>query len=162
MPNVFDPQFAPPLPSPAPFESRVAEIGVQAGTRDLGASLYELAQGQATAPYHTHYGNEELLIVLAGRPTLRTPAGARELEPGEVVAFPVGRDGAHRVDNHRPEPARVLIVSTMNQVDVVEYPDSGKVLARSHQRRADGTVPEGALRLMARIADGVDYYDGEA
>jgi uncharacterized cupin superfamily protein len=162
MTNVFEPEFGPGLPNPAPFHGRAAEIGVQAGTHDLGASLYELEQGQATSPYHTHYGNEELLIVLAGRPTLRTPAGARELDPGEVVAFPAGRDGAHRLDNHRPEPAQVLIVSTMNEVDVVEYPDSGKVLARSHQRRPDGTMPEGALRLMARIADGVDYYDGEA
>jgi uncharacterized cupin superfamily protein len=161
MPNVFDPEFEPPLSNPSPFQARGAEIGVQAGTRDLGASLYEIPQGQAIAPFHTHYGNEELLIVIAGRPTLRTHAGERELDPGEVVAFRAGRDGAHRVDNHRPEPARVLMVSTMNEVDVVEYPDSGKVLARSHHRNPDGTLPPGALRLMARIADGVDYYEGE-
>jgi uncharacterized cupin superfamily protein len=161
MPNVFDPEFDPRHISPAPFQGRGAEIGVQAGTRDLGASLYEIPEGQAIAPFHAHYGNEELLIVIAGRPTLRTHEGERELVPGEVVAFPAGRDGAHRVDNHEPGPARVLMVSTMHEVDVIEYPDSGKVLARSHQRNPDGTLPPGALRLMARVADGVDYYDGE-
>src|SRR5262249_11554881 len=60
----------------------------------LGASLYELERGKF-AVYHVHHGSEELLIVLRGRPTLRTPAGERQLEEGEVVHFPAGPDGAH-------------------------------------------------------------------
>lgn len=161
MPNVFEPEFEPAPPEPEPFQTRAAEIGRQAGTRELGASLYELPPGQAIAPLHAHHNNEELLIVLAGRPTLRTLDSERELAAGEVVAFLRGQDGAHRVDNHSDEPARVLMLSTMNPVDVVEYPDSGKVLARSGQRNPDGSLPPGAFRLMARVEDGVDYYDGE-
>jgi uncharacterized cupin superfamily protein len=162
MPNVFDPEFAPPGGEPAPFQTRGAEIGLQAGTRELGASLYELPPGQAICPFHLHHANEELLIVLAGRPTLRTLDGERELAPGEVVAFLPGGEGAHRVDNHTDETARVLMVSTMHPVDVVEYPDSGKVLARDRERNPDGSLPPGAFRLMVRAADGgLDYYDGE-
>jgi uncharacterized cupin superfamily protein len=161
MPNVFDPEFEPDRGEPAPFHARGAEIGLQAGSRDLGASLYELPPGQAIAPLHLHHNNEEMLIVLSGRPTLRTLEGERELATGEVVSFLAGPEGAHRVDNRGAEPARVLMISTMNEVDVVEYPDSGKVLARSKERLPDGGLPPGAFRLMARTSDGVDYYDGE-
>jgi uncharacterized cupin superfamily protein len=161
MPNVFDPEFEPVSSQPPPFDARGAEIGLQAGSRELGASLYELPEGQAICPLHLHHNNEEMLIVLAGRPTLRTFDGERELATGEVVSFPAGRDGAHRVDNHRPEPARVLMLSTMNDVDVVEYPDSAKVLARSKPRNPDGSMPAGAFRLMTRAGESLDYYDGE-
>jgi uncharacterized cupin superfamily protein len=161
MPNVFDPEFEPSRGEPAPFRSRGAEIGMHAGSRDLGASLYELPPGQAIAPFHIHHNNEEMLIVIAGRPTLRTLDSERELAPGDVVSFPAGREGAHRVDNHTDEPARVLMLSTMNEVDVVEYPDSGKVLARSRSRNPDGSLPPGAFRLMVRADEGLDYYDGE-
>jgi uncharacterized cupin superfamily protein len=161
MPNVFEPEFEPLRDEPAPFRSRGAEIGMQAGSRDLGASLYELPRGHAICPLHIHHNNEEMLIVIAGRPTLRTLDSERELAPGEVVAFPAGPEGAHRVDNHGDEPARVLMLSTMNDVDVVEYPDSGKVLARTKPRNPDGSLPPGAFRLMVRAGESLDYFDGE-
>ena len=51
----------------------------------LGAGLWELDPGANSGPYHFHHGTQELLIVLRGRPTLRTPEGERELEEGAVV-----------------------------------------------------------------------------
>jgi uncharacterized cupin superfamily protein len=90
--------------------------------------LYELPAGGAVSPYHLHYGNEELLIVISGRPLLRTPAGARRLEPGEVVAFARGPEGAHRVANPDGEQARVLLISTMHYPEVAEYPGMGTTL----------------------------------
>ena len=66
---------------------------VERGTQ-LGASLYELGPGNSVV-YHFHHGSEELLIVLSGRPTLRTPEGERQVAEGEVVHFPLGPDGAH-------------------------------------------------------------------
>ena len=101
MPNVFEPDWDAERDEP-PFRWRRARIGRQAGARDLGASLFELPPGAASFPLHAHYANEEMIVVLDGRPTLTTAptARARELEPGEVVACPAGRDGAHRLDNH--------------------------------------------------------------
>jgi uncharacterized cupin superfamily protein len=49
-----------------------------------------VAPGQAASPYHFHLAEEEALIVLSGRPRLRTEEGWRDLSEGEVVAFPVG------------------------------------------------------------------------
>ena len=48
-------------------------LGAAAGAQELGATLYELPPGTAVSPYHLHYGNEDLLIVLSGRPMVRTP-----------------------------------------------------------------------------------------
>ena len=157
MANVFEPDFESPDGVPAPFTRRHARVAAQAGARDLGATVYELRSGEAICPFHVHHGNEELLIVLSGRPTLRTLDDSRALEPGEVVAFPTGRAGAHRVDNHGEEPARVLIVSTMRYPEVVHYPDSDKLGLRT---AAPGDP--GAERLLFRRDSAVDYFEGEA
>jgi uncharacterized cupin superfamily protein len=127
-PNAFEPEWDTELAAP-PFRVRAMRLGPRAGARELGATLYELDPGGAVSPYHLHHGNEELLLVLSGRPTLRTPTGTRELEPGATVAFPRGPEGAHRVTNRSGEPARVLIFSTMNFPEVAEHVTTGVVLA---------------------------------
>ena len=58
----------------------------------LGVSVYELDPGSFVV-YHFHHGAEELMIVLRGRPTLRTPEGERELAEGDFVHFPTGPAG---------------------------------------------------------------------
>lgn len=123
MPNVFSDEFE--------FErdgvSVASMIGSETGGELLGATVYDLAPGARWAALHVHYANEEALIALAGRPTLHTLEGKRELATGEVVTFPRGRRGAHRVENASREPARVLIVSTMQMPDMVEYLERGEV-----------------------------------
>ena len=77
----------------------------------MGATVYELGPGNFNV-YHFHHGSEEMLFVLSGRLTLRTPEGERQLEAGEVVHFPVGPEGAHGQRNDTDEPVRYLMVST--------------------------------------------------
>jgi uncharacterized cupin superfamily protein len=137
------------------FVAGRARLGRQVGTERLGLSLWELPPGEAAYPYHFHLGEEELLIVLAGRPSLRGPAGWRELAEGEVVSFLVGDEGAHQLVNRTGEPVRFLAVSTQGAPDICVYPDSGKVAA--FERRPDGK----GLRAMFRGDQTVDYYDGE-
>lgn len=120
---------------------------------DLGMSLYELPPGERQPLYHFHHGCEELILVLAGTPTLRTPSGERELRAGDIVRFPTGRDGAHQVINRSGDAARYVIAASHRSPEVVEYPDSGKVAAASR---------EGPLWTMHRLADAVDYFDGES
>ncbi|HLE98609.1 MAG TPA: cupin domain-containing protein [Gaiellaceae bacterium] len=90
----------------------------------IGATLYELLPGGTGGLYHFHHGAEELLVVLRGRPTLREPAGERELEEGEVVHFPVGPEGAHLLLNRTDERVRYLMVANRPSPEAVEYPDS--------------------------------------
>ena len=92
----------------------------------LGASVWELQPGGENWN-HLHHGSEEMVIVLRGTPTLRTPDGERVLVEGDVVVFPRGPMGAKEIRNDSTAPARLLIVSTNADPDVTEYPDSGKV-----------------------------------
>jgi uncharacterized cupin superfamily protein len=96
----------------------------------LGASLYELGPGNF-AIYHAHHGSEELLLVLRGRPTLRTPAGERVLEEGEVVHFPAGPDGAHGLRNDTDKPVRYVMAGTRVSPEVAVYPDLKQATAQS-------------------------------
>jgi uncharacterized cupin superfamily protein len=126
--NIEHPEWDGELPDP-PFRVRGMRLAPRAGMRELGATLYEIEPGGAVSPYHAHHANEELLIVLGGRPEVRVPEGRRRLEPGAVLGFPRGEEGAHRVSNPGPDPARVLLVSTMNFPDVAEHLDTGGLLA---------------------------------
>src|SRR5829696_2678533 len=120
MANIYEPEWDAERDEP-PFRWRRARIARQSGARDLGASLFEVPPGGATFPLHAHYANEELLVVLSGRPTLTGLDGSlRQLAPGDVVACPAGREGAHRVDNGTDEPVHVLIVSTMRAPEINE------------------------------------------
>ncbi len=93
--------------------------------------------------------------MLSGQPSLRTPAGWRELDEGDVVAFPRGEAGAHQIVNRTAETVRFLALSTNGDPDIVLYPDSGKVGAAER-------LPEGGgFRTFFRLGDEVDYYDGE-
>lgn len=152
-PNVFDPQWDRETERP-PYRWRRAHVGQQAGSQELGASLFEVPPGGSTFPLHAHHANEELLVVLAGRPTLRGLNGERELAPGDVAAFPRGREGAHRIDNRGDEPARVLMVSTMHGPDINEFPDSGILWARGH---APGpAAPDRPVVVVGREGDALD------
>jgi uncharacterized cupin superfamily protein len=152
--NVFDPEWV--EREQAPFLGRAARVGAQAGAERLGATLYEIDPGSCGSPFHIHHGNEELIVVLQGRPTLRTLDGVRELEPGEVVACPVGPRGAHQVRNDTKEPVRVLVVSTMVFPEVAEHPDSDKVLVLSALPETEGRL----LMAFPRAAE-VDRLEGE-
>ena len=103
----------------------------------LGASLYELGPGNFLI-YHAHHGSEELLVVLRGRPTLRTPEGERQLDEGAVVHFPPGRDGAHGLRNDTDEAVQYLVAGTRVSPEVVEYPDLGQLTAQSRLPAHDG------------------------
>lgn len=154
VPNLFQPAFDDIDEQPG-FAHHRARLGRQAGSEHLGASLYELDPGQAVCPYHWHAAEEEMLIVISGRPSLRTPDGWRDLVAGEAVAFATGVEGAHQVANRSQEPIRVLLLSESKDPEVCGYPDSRKVMADA---RLGGP---GEISHMWRLEDAVDYYEGE-
>ena len=117
----------------------------------LGASLYELPPGERTWKYHYEVGNDELLVVVSGRPTLRTPQGEEELRPGDCVLFPQGPAGAHQVLNASDEPARVLIVSNFALPRATFYPNTDEIKVRWSAKPDD--------TLMWRRQDAVDYWE---
>jgi len=137
------------------FRALRARLGHQLDTERLGVSLWEIEPGQAAYPYHFHLAEEELVLVVTGCPSLRTPDGWRDLAEGDLVSFPRGERGAHQIVNRSETPVRFLALSTNGEPDVVLYPDSGKLGAAERGPKASGVV------AFFRLADAVDYYDGE-
>jgi uncharacterized cupin superfamily protein len=141
---------------PPGYHAPRAKLGPMIGASKIGGSIYELEPGQAVCPYHYEYGNEEWLLVLEGSATLRHAEGEGEretvLEPGDVVCFPDGPEGAHKVSNASNAPVRVLLLSTCVGPSASVYPDSDKI----------GIWPDGDRdSLIVRRESAVDYYDGE-
>jgi uncharacterized cupin superfamily protein len=147
--NLFGVELSLDEGDPDGYHTAYVRVGPLVGGNRLGLSVYELPPGQSICPYHWEAGDEEWLIVLTGRPTLRFPTGERELEPWDAVCFPAGADGAHKVTNRSGEASRVAMLSTKNDPGIAVYPDSNKV----------GAWPPGKL---FRIDDAVDYWEGEA
>ena len=136
------------------FNCRRARLGRQAGSEKLSMSLWDLPAGEAAYPYHFHLAEEEIVVLLEGRPSLRTPAGWREMEEGEVVSFLVGEDGAHQIVNRTEEPVRFLAISNQ-QPDIVVRPDSRSLSVV--ERRPEG----GGLSQHFSMDDAAGYFDFE-
>ena len=134
------------------WRSKDAWVGAHIGAELIGGSMYELEPGDRLWPYHTHHANEEWLVVLRGRPTLRTHEGEHALEEGDAVCFPRGKEGAHQVSNPTDAPIRVLMLSTLIAPDIVQYLDTGKVGARS---------VKGERIMLSRPGPELEYWEGE-
>ncbi len=127
------------------------QVGKHAAAELLGASVYWIPPQARWADLHVHHANEEMIIVLEGSPTLHTLEGARTLQEGDVVACPRGRAGAHRLANDSETGARVLIVSTMNMPEIVEYPEegeNGRVLAMTEPPWSEAPYDDSKGRLI--------------
>jgi uncharacterized cupin superfamily protein len=154
VPNINRPEFDEPREHDG-FRAQRARLGQQLGSERVGASLWELPAGQAAYPYHYHLAEEEMVIVLAGTPALRTPDGWRDLEEGEVIRFARGERGAHQLVNRSRQVVRFIAVSSHGDPDIVLYPDSHKLGASERLPRGGG------LRTFFRLGDQVGYWDGE-
>jgi uncharacterized cupin superfamily protein len=150
--SIADPQFEYDSADPEGFHAGLARLGRLTGSKLTGISVYELPPGQAICPYHYEYGEEEWLLVLSGRPTLRTPDGTRELDVWDVAFFPTGPDGAHAVRNETGDTVRVLMFSNVVHPGATVYPDSDKIGVWTGNKADDA---------LFRRASGLDYYDGE-
>lgn len=143
-----------------PFRGDRKRLGRVAGAKLLGYSLYRLASGDRMWPFHFHHVNEEFFWVRSGYGELRTVAGARDIKPGDVIVCPIGHDGAHAIKNTGDAPLEIFTLSTMEEPEVAEYPDSEKVYIMS------GSAPGGdekarTLNHVFQLSDAVEYDVGE-
>lgn len=137
---------------PPGFRAATARLAQELGSDELSLNLFEIPPGEDLCPYHYEYV-EEWLLVLAGEPSVRVPEGEHELGPGDLIRFPPGPEGAHRVINRSRDSVRVVMFSSSREPSVAVYPDSDKV----------GVWAPDSERWMFRGAEGhIEYYDGEA
>lgn len=136
------------------------QLGEAADGDRLGTSLYELPAQRQAWPYHYHTGNEEAIYVLDGEGTLRLDGKRHEIEAGEYVALPAGEDSAHQVINDSNAPLRYLVVSTMEEPDVIGYPDAEKIGVTAGSPPG-GDTDDRTISEFFRLDDAVGFWDGE-
>ncbi len=97
-------------------------------TNNLNFDLRRLDPGQYSSLYHSHRHAEELFLILSGTATLRTPEGLTEVGEGDLLFFEAGDSGAHQLYNGGTDTCIYLDIRTFLGQDVVDYPDSNRVL----------------------------------
>lgn len=113
--------------------------------------VYEIPPGKSAYPYHYHLKNEETFFILKGEGLLRSAEGERTVKPGDLLFFPAGEEGAHKLTNtSETEMLAYIDFDIVHDLDVTMYPDSGKL----------GIWGKNTNKIY-RIGDDVDYYEGE-
>ncbi|WP_127999591.1 cupin domain-containing protein [Piscinibacter defluvii] len=139
------------------YTSRRACFSTSIGARQLGYNLTELPPGKAQCPFHSHRAEEEMFLILEGEGELRFGTERFPIRKHDVIACPTGgAEVAHQIINTGTSPMRYLSLSTAADVEVCEYPDSGKIGVFASSPGAP------RLRELHRSASAVDYYDGES
>jgi uncharacterized cupin superfamily protein len=149
--NLFATEFEHDDDDPEGYSSGYVKLGPAIGAKTMAGTIYDLPPGNSNCPFH-YESDEEWLLVLEGTLTVRHADGEEELSRGDLVCFPAGPDGVHKLTNRGTENVRMLIVSTANVPAVAVYPDSDKIGIFTEGRRDN---------VMVRRSSDVDYWDGE-
>lgn len=137
------------------YDSRSARLAAGTAAQKLGLAVDTVAPGKRSCPYHFHYAQEEMFIVVEGSGSIRVAGEMLPLKTGDVVFIPPGPQFPHQIINTSDAPLKYLSVSTREKPEIVEYPDSGKFLAMAS---ANG---EPAFDTLQRATQSLDYWDGE-
>jgi len=132
------------------YDSETASMTQGTAARQMGASFDIVAPGQQSCPYHYHYAEEEMFIVIQGEGTLRVAGEHVPIRAGDVITIPAGPEYPHHIINTSDAPLHYLSISTMQKPEICVYPDSGKV----------GAFAPG-LRLLQKQDAGLDYWVDE-
>ncbi|OWQ93734.1 auxin-binding protein [Roseateles aquatilis] len=147
-----------PFQRPPNYDARGVRLAPGTAARKLGASYDIVEPGKCTCPYHLHFAQEEMFIVLEGHGTLRVAGELLPIKAGDVMFIPAGPEYSHQILNTSDAPIKYLSISTMEQPEVCLYPDSGKFMAET-ERRADGGRDFEAIR---KAGEGdLDYWHDE-
>jgi uncharacterized cupin superfamily protein len=127
-------------------------LGRQPASTDLAqrhpfdVEITRIPPGKSACPYHSHSAQWEFYHVISGRGVVRHREGTTLIEPGDAFIFPPGEP--HQLSNDGSEDLVFYVVADNPIGESCHYPDSGKWLVRSPERR-----------LMR--SEALDYYDGE-
>ncbi len=142
------------------FAAQLGPIGSRIGAKKLGCRLVELPPGKAGWPFHCHHANEELFVILSGSGSVRYGEQVYPLRAGDILSAAAGRSHAHQISNTSDQPLRYLAISTMQDPDITEYPDSNKLgIFVGSPPGGDPTLR--SLALFVSPSSAVDYWEGE-
>jgi uncharacterized cupin superfamily protein len=135
---------------PPLYDTSCASVSKGTAATKLGAAIDVMPPGKRGCPYHFHHAQEEMFIVLEGEGTLRVAGEMLQIRAGDVICIPPGPEYPHQVINTSGAPLKYLSLSTQEEPEVCEYPDSGKY-----------GVWAGRFRMLQRSDASLDYWEGE-
>jgi uncharacterized cupin superfamily protein len=139
------------------YETMGGRLARGTAAQKLGCSTDTLPPGKRSCPYHFHYAQEEMFIMLEGSGTLRVAGELLPIGAGDVICIPAGPQYPHQIINTSDAPLKYLSVSTRELPEICEYPDSGKYIL--YAEKQGPLLGDGR---MHRVKDDLDYWDGEA
>ncbi len=135
------------------FQAALAGIGRHLGAEKIGCTLVVLEPGKRAWPYHLHYAEEEMFVILEGEGTIRYDGEQHPVRTGDVIFTPTGPDTAHQIVNSSTARLRYLALSSRAQTEVCYYPDSGKYGLYFGAAESDTFIAPGSAKT--------DYWEGE-
>ncbi|KPH10643.1 cupin domain-containing protein [Rhizobium acidisoli] len=145
------------------YESVDTSFGTLLGLTGLGISYNEVPPGKSGCPFHNHHVEDELFYVISGTGEYRLGDERHAIKAGDALGAPAGgAETAHQIINTGTAPLIYLGISTMAKTEIVEYPDSGKFLAKTNRAKTneEGSEPL-RFRHIGRPESDLDYWDGE-
>ena len=119
--------------------------------KNTQVNVYKLLPGMSAYPYHYHLENEECFYIISGEGILKTPDGERKVVAGDLLFFPSGKNGAHKLTNSSESKSLVYIdFDVIYSVNVAVYPDSEKV----------GIWSDNVTKILPLNSE-LSYFDGE-
>jgi uncharacterized cupin superfamily protein len=143
----------------AGFRSRDAGVGKLLQLTRLGCAYTVVEPGETGCPFHVHHAEDEMFVILEGQGEYRFGDQRHEVRAGDVLGAPMGGpDYAHQLFNTGSVPLKYLAISSLADLDVQQFPDSGKFLVSS--RKVAGSARQ-RFFYKGREADMLDTFDGE-
>lgn len=125
----------------------------------LGCAYTEVAPGETACPYHVHHGEDEMFVILAGEGEYRFGGRRYQVKAGDILGAPMGApEYAHQLFNTGTETLKYLAISSLADIDVQQFPDSGKFLVSS--RPVPGTARQ-RFFYKGLEEDMLDNFEGE-
>jgi uncharacterized cupin superfamily protein len=140
------------------YQSADVGLAVRIGLTQIGASYSEVPPGKTGCPFHVHHVEDEMFVILEGEGIYRFGSERYPVRAGDVLGAPRGGvEYAHKLTNTGDHPLKYISISTKSDIEVCEYPDSGKFMVFS--KVAAGGA--GKLRYIGRGERSLDYWEGE-
>ena len=127
-------------------EGKIISTGPWEGGPPFDVELTVLPPGKKNYPYHSHASAWEYYIFLSGTGKFRDENNEwHEVKAGDHVQCANGQ--AHQILNHSDQDLVFYVIANNTEVEIAEYPDTGKVLI----------LPQRKLGYISEE----EYYDKE-
>lgn len=114
-------------------------------------AFLRLPPKKAAFPLHYHEYSEETFYIISGEGVLETKEGKQEVKTGDIIFFPTGSEGMHKLTNNSAvEDLLYIDFDTYVPLDITYYPGKDKI----------GIFGEHYTGVL-RKTSAVDLYEGE-